>query len=243
MKAAKDSNPDPAHAKLKQRASRQVAMTLTAILGFYGASTSAGYFWGRAKSPDWSSSTELTDFVYNRHSCRLIAPASQTDIQHGQTGDASALVRSPFVVELSITAGDRRYVYRSNTDEVRSDFLSPGERAAVHRPILSRILSSDADRGALQTAHTLTVSAAATSLTKTRGWAALLKWKYGAAIGVGVAIVGGGAALGYFIGHQGEPDYDSANFQSALMNSDRWRAAAKEYLPPAVKPCYRRPVH
>jgi hypothetical protein len=224
MKAAKDSNPDPAHAKLKQRASRRVAISLTAILGFYGATTSAGYFWGRATSPDWSDSRELTTFVYKRHSCRLIAPRSET---------------SPRVVELSITAGDRQYVYRSDTDEVRSDFLTLVELDG-HGPILPRI--RDADRGALQTAHTLIVSAGATSLTKTRGWAALLKWKYGAAIAVGVAIVGGGAALGYFIGHQGEPDYGSPAFNSALMNSDRWRATAKQYLPPAFKPCYRHPV-
>jgi hypothetical protein len=225
MKAAKDSSPDPARAKLEQRASRRVAITLTAILGFYGASTSAGYFWGRATSPNWSDSKEITTFVYKRHGCRLIAPASQG---------------SPVVVELSITAGDRQYVYRSDTDEVRRDFA---ELAAVlDTPFLSRILSSHADRGALQTAHTATVGAAATALTKTRGWTALLKWKYGVAIGVGVAIVGGGAALGYFIGHEGEPDYGSANFQSALMNSDRWRAAAKQYQPPALKPCYRRPL-
>jgi hypothetical protein len=218
MKRAKDSN--PAGAKLKQRAFRGVAMTLTAILGFYGASTSVGYLLGRARSPDWSDSTTLTTFVYNRHSWRLVAPASQT---------------SPVVVELSIRAGDRQYVYRSDTDEVRSDFLSPGELAAVRRPILSRILSRDADRAALLSTGTTALSATG-ALAKASGLLARLKWKQGRAIAVGVAIVGGGAALGFFMGHKGEPDYGSANFQSALMNSDRWRAAAKQYLPPAVMP-------
>jgi len=154
MKGAKDSN--PAGAKLKQRAFRGVAMTLTAILGFYGASTSVGYLLGRMRSPDWSDSTTLTTFVYNRHSWRLVAPASLT---------------SPAVVELSIRAGDRQYVYRSDTDEVRSDFLSPGELAAVRRPILS----SDADRGALLTAETLTVSAATSALAKANRLLARLK--------------------------------------------------------------------
>jgi hypothetical protein len=52
MKAAKDSNPDPARAKLKQRAASRLTITLTAILGFYSASTGAGYFLGKATSSD-----------------------------------------------------------------------------------------------------------------------------------------------------------------------------------------------
>ena len=217
MKKAKDSNPDSAGAKLKRRA-LNLATTLTAILGFYGASTSAGYFLGRAKSPDWSNSMTLTNFVYSRHSCRLIAPESQT---------------SPAVVELTIRAGDRQYVYRSDKDKVRSDFLSPGELAAASRPILSGILPRDADRGALLTAETLTVSAATSALAKASSLLARLKWKKGRAIAAGVAIVAGGAMLGFFIGYKGEPNYGSADFQNALMESDRWRVAANQYLPPA----------
>jgi len=226
MKGAKDSK--PTGAKLKQRASRHLTMTLMAILGFYSVTTFAGYRLGRATSPDWSAdSKEFTKFVYDRHRhcCRLIAPASQT---------------SPAVVELSIRAGDRQYVYRSDTDKVRFDFLSPGERDAERRPILSRILSSDTDRGALLTETAGIVGAATPALTKAGGLLAHLKGKYVAisvTIGTGVAIVGGGAALGYFKGHQGEPDYRSAAFHSALMNSDRWRAAAKQYLPPGRQDC------
>jgi hypothetical protein len=220
MKGAKDRK--PTGAKLKQRAFRGVAMTLTAILGFYGATTYVGYLLGRMRSPDWLDSTTLTTFVYTRHSWRLVAPESQT---------------SPAVVELTIRTPDCQYVYRSDTDEVRPYFLSPGELAAVRRPILSRIIpSSDADRGALLTAETLTVTAATSALAKASRLLARLKWKQGRAIAVGVAIVGGGAALGFFIGYKGEPNYGSADFQKALMNSDRWRAAAKQYLPPAVMP-------
>jgi hypothetical protein len=212
MKKVKDSNPDSAGAKLKRRASN-LATTLTAILGFYGATTSAGYFLGRARSPDWSNSITLTNFVYSRHSCKVIAPESQT---------------SPAVVELTIRAGDAQYVYRSDKEEVRCDFLSPGELAVVRTPTLS----SDAYGAALLTAGTTTVSAA-TALAKASGWLARIKWKQGRIIAVGVAIVGGGAAFGYFIGYKGKPDYGSAAFHSALMNADRWSAAAKQYLPPA----------
>jgi hypothetical protein len=217
MKEAKDSNPDRAGAKLKQRASRDLAMILTAILGFYSVSTGAGYFLGRTNSPNWRDSTTLTKFVYNCHSSRLVAPASQT---------------SPAVVELSIRAGDRQYVYRSDTDEVRSDLLSQSELAAVRTPTLS----SDADRAALLVAGQ-GIPSAATALAKATGWLALLKGNHRVVvIGVGVAIVGGGAALGFIMGYNGKPDYGSADFQKALMNSDRWRAAAKQHLPPAVRP-------
>ena len=109
--------------------------------------------------------------------------------------------------------------------------------AAVRRPILSRILpQGDADGWALLTTETAIVNAATPVLAKTKGLLAVLKTKYGFAIGGGLAIVGCGAAFGYIIGHKWEPDYGSANFHSDLMNSDRWRAAAKQYLPPAVMP-------
>ena len=226
MKKAKDSNRYSAGAKLK-RASRDVAMILTTILGFYTTTSCAGFLLGRARSPNWSDSQRLTTFVHQRHSVRHVAPASQTVLPFLAT-----IGGSPAIVELSIRAGDRKYVYRSDTDEVRSDLLPPDERAGVRRPILS----SDADRGMLLTTATTTVSAATAALAKAGSLLARLKGKYGRAIAVGVAIVGCGAAFGYILGYKGEPDYGSANFQSALMNADPWRAAAKQYLSPAVRP-------
>lgn len=213
MKGAQDSK--PTGAKLKQR--RQLAMTLAAILGFYSVTTFAGYRLGQARSPDWKDPKEFTKFVNHRHCCRLIAPASQT---------------SPAVLELSIRAGDRQYVYRSDTDEVRSDVPSRGELDAERRPIISWILSSDllTDSGI--------VGAATPALTKASGLLVHLKSK-SVAIGVtacaGVAIVGCGATLGYFKGYR--PHYDSEDFHSGLMKPDRWRAAAKQYLPPGRQDC------
>jgi hypothetical protein len=210
MKKAKDSNPDRTGAKSKQRVSRDLAMILTAINGFYGASTSAGFFLGHRM---WSNSTILTKFVNDHHTSKLVAPASET---------------SPAVVELSIKAGNRQYVYRSDTDEVRSNSLPPDELAAVPTPTVS----SDSDPLALLTAQGAVDPALA--LAKAMGWLAHLKGK-GSVLIVGVAIVGSGAALGCWWGYKGGPN-GSAAFQSALMNPDRWRAAAKKHLPPAVRP-------
>ncbi|HEU5248003.1 MAG TPA: hypothetical protein VFU09_13015 [Candidatus Udaeobacter sp.] len=192
-------------------------MTLTAILGFYSVTTFAGYRLGQARSPDWKDPKEFTKFVYHRHCCTLIAPASQT---------------SPVVVELSIRAGDRRYVYRSDTDEVRPDVLSRGELDAERWPIPSWILSSDllTDSGI--------VGAATPALTKASGLLVHLKGKsvaLGVTTATGVAIVGCGAALGYLKGYQ--PHYGSEGFHSGLMKPDWWRAAAKQYLPPGRQDC------
>jgi hypothetical protein len=213
MKGAKDSK--PTGAKLKQR--RRLAMILTTILGFYGVTTFAGYRLGQAGSPDWKDPKEFTKFVYHRHCCRLIAPPSQT---------------SPAVVELSIRAGDRQYVYRSDTEEVRPDVPSRGELDAERWPFVSWILSRDLliDSGI--------VGAATPVLTKASGLLVHLKWKYvaiGVTYGAGVAILGCGAALGYSKGYQ--PHYGSEDFHSGLMKPDPWRAAAKQYLPPGRQDC------
>jgi hypothetical protein len=208
-------------------------MTLTAILGFYSASTFAGYFWGKATSPD--DSTILTTFFNKHHTCRLVAPAS-TEWSEQLSSLPIWDQTSPVVVELSIRTPNRQYVYRSDTDKVRPNFLSPGELAAVRRPIFSRILSREADRFALLTTEMGIMNAATPVLVKARGLLAVLKGKYGVAIGGGVAIVGCGAAFGYIMGHKWEPDYDSPAFHSALMESDQWRAAAKQYCLRPVMP-------
>ena len=195
---------------------QRAALGATAVATFYTATLSLGYYHGKRQSIDWNDSVAIQKFINSNHTVKYVrANAGNT----GQENDP---------IELTLRIGDRQYRYKSSSDKVSYDILSPEEIAKLATPRQQG--APDEEKMIFAVGSIVTPSYA--SLMNSRRlirWISHLHGKQFVAVAIPAAVLGAGAAWGYSMGYKPLPDYSSDSFQNAIQDPKRWRPLVQHY--------------
>jgi len=205
---AAGSQKTPVGGKERTSARHVLCLGLVAVMGFLIATFELGYWVGRSES-NWENPRLVDAFMATHCSARFLVAAGRQPLPASDP------------IELRLRAGDREFVYSTDTDQVSEagdlqalPNQTKDDQQNLIRPIESLVMAG--------TGLFPKVRVPLGSLANVRNPNIL---RFVAAVGVVVA----SAVWGYSLGFKAEPNYYSKMFQEKLHNKVVWQGLARDY--------------
>jgi hypothetical protein len=217
LEDAAASQETPVGSKEQTSPKHVLRVSLGAAISFLITTIALGYVLGRINSPNWEDPRQVSKFITKHYSPRFLVAAGRQPLPESDP------------IELRLRVADRELVYRTDTEEITEELVPIRD--------LHQTRQSKDNQSLIQTAGALGASAAGllTNVRVSLG-NSLVKVRNGKIIGVAAAaaVVGVGAAWGYYMGFSGEPDYSSKPFQEMRHDKVVWRGLAAQYRSAAI---------
>jgi hypothetical protein len=206
---AAGSQKTPVGGKERTSARQVLCLSLVAVMGFLIATFELGYWVGRSES-NWESPRVVDAFMATHRSARFLVAADRQPLPASDP------------IELSLRAGDWKFAYRTDTDQISKERVDDGDLQALPNQ------TKDDQQNLIHAFEVVGMSGTGL-FPKVRVPLGSLRNPNILRVGAAVGVVAASAVWGYSLGFKPEPNYYSKMFQAKLHNRGVWRGLARDY--------------